>query len=290
MEKAFTLIELLIVIAIIGILAGMVVVNMSGATESARIAKMKVFSDSVRSSLLADRVSEWKFDETGGATATDTVGTNNGILTNGPARISGSDCVSGGCLSFDGNNDYVDYGNDPSFDIANAITIEGWVKWSNEDVKEIFVKMNNANTGVGSYEFFQSGSSVIFRTLKGGSARNLSSSSAISPNTWAHIIATWDGTTKKIFINGVQDASTQAEAAPIDLTTGKFVVGAYANGNYPFNGSIDEVRLYSAALPSSAIRERYLAGLDKLLAGGQIMNEEYQQRLSKLNLIYAARE
>jgi prepilin-type N-terminal cleavage/methylation domain-containing protein len=289
-EKAFTLIELLVVIAIVGILAGLAVVNMSGATEAARIAKLKVYSNSIRSSLMGNRVSEWKFDEVSGSAATDTVGTNNGTLASAPGRRLGSDCVSGGCLLFDGIDDYVDCGNGDNLNIANAITIEGWVKWTSATIKEIFVKMDNANTSPGSYEFYQNNSSVAFRTLKGGTMHSLSSSATISPNTWAHIVATWDGATKKIFINGVQDASTQAEAAPIDMTTGKFVIGAYANGNYSFNGYIDEVRVYNSALTASAIRDQYAAGLDELLASDQITSQDYKQRIEKLNSIYAVNE
>jgi prepilin-type N-terminal cleavage/methylation domain-containing protein len=282
-QKAFTLIELLVVIAIVGILAGLAVVSMSGATEAARVAKLKVYSNSIRSSLMGNRVSEWKFDEVSGSAATDTVGTNNGTLASAPGRRLGSDCVSGGCLLFDGIDDYVDCGNGDNLNVADAITIEGWVKWPSATIKEIFVKMDNANASPGSYEFYQNNSSVAFRTLKGGIMHSLGSSTTISPNTWAHIVATWDGVTKKIFINGVQDASTQAETAPIDLTTGKFVIGAYANGNYSFDGYIDEVRIYNSALTASAVREDYIAGLDQLLAKGAIAKQDYQQRLSELN-------
>ena len=72
-EYAFTLIELLVVIAIIGILSGLIITTMSGATESARIAKLKVYSNSVRNTLGANLVSEWKFDN---SNANDSWGSN----------------------------------------------------------------------------------------------------------------------------------------------------------------------------------------------------------------------
>ena len=122
-QKAFTLIELLVVIAIIGILSGLIITTMSGATESARIAKLKVYSNSVRDTLGANLVSEWKFDEGSSITASDTWGTNTGTLKeyggatcafsstlHCPQWQSETNCISGKCLSFDGADDYVECG------------------------------------------------------------------------------------------------------------------------------------------------------------------------------------
>ena len=64
-KKGFTLIELLVVIAIVGILAGIIIVSMTSATDSAIMAKAKVFSNSMRDSMSSSIVSEWKFDGTG---------------------------------------------------------------------------------------------------------------------------------------------------------------------------------------------------------------------------------
>jgi hypothetical protein len=47
-------------------------------------------------------------------------------------------------------------------------------------------------------------------------------------------------------------------------------------------GSIDEVRLYNEAMPTSQIQQMYFAGLNKLFTKNQITQTDYNQRLSEL--------
>jgi len=78
-------------------------------------------------------VAHWAFDEQYGQTAHDKVGNNHGTF--GADTNSGNDdptwkpageCKVNGCLGFDGSNDYLPLGSDPSLDIDN-MTISAWV-------------------------------------------------------------------------------------------------------------------------------------------------------------------
>jgi hypothetical protein len=201
-------------------------------------------------------VGYWKLDEGNGLTAYDsTSNANNGTITGatwdytydtfrltqqGKLKVKG--IVQGkDCLSFDGGTNRINCGNSSVFNIASAICMEGWVYFKESATKELFAKMNNANTGTsGSYELFQSGQKITFRT----GSNTMASLSDIPLNTWTHIVADWDGTTKRILINGVIDQST-AYSTAITSTTGDFVIGGYPNGNYPFIGLMDDVRLWN---------------------------------------------
>jgi prepilin-type N-terminal cleavage/methylation domain-containing protein len=283
-EKAFTLIELLVVIAIIGILAGLAVVSMSGATEAARIAKLKVYSNSIRSSLMGNRVSEWKFDEGAGANATDTVGTNNGALVNSPTRKSGTDCVSGGCLDFNGGSNYVNCGTDPSLTPVD-ITLEAWAKpatmltWMG-----IISNMTSWGTGFS----LQIGTAQNIAIMVSGAY--LQTTWTPEVNKWYYIAATHDSQTNLnvLYVNGKEERrSTRAisyESNP------KTYIGAFYTTSGSFSGTLDEVRIYNKALTSSRLRENYFSGIEKLLANGQITKQEYQQRLADLNSNYAVKE
>src|SRR3989344_4084516 len=76
-------------------------------------------------------VGYWSFDgkDMAGNTAYDRSGQgNNGTLTNGPTRAIGK---TGQGLSFDGSNDYVNAGRNPSLDMgANNFSVGGWIKTS----------------------------------------------------------------------------------------------------------------------------------------------------------------
>jgi prepilin-type N-terminal cleavage/methylation domain-containing protein len=282
-SKAFTLIELLVVIAIVGILAGLAVVSMSGATEAARIAKLKVYSNSIRSSLMGNRVSEWRFDEGAGTTTADTVGTNAGTLTNFNFSStsnwkSGSDCISGSCLIFDGADDYVDYPNNESLNITGGITIEYWIKY-------ISGGEFGLAKGWNEWRFFSNPLNIY--NMRDGGYSNWATGWAYSSNVWYHIVWTNTGSAEYLYVNGAVKASRNVSG--VLTSSGDLYIGGYPGGN-KFGGFIDDVRVYNAPLTASAVRDQYLVGLDKFLINGQITEQDYQQRLSDLNSIYAANE
>jgi prepilin-type N-terminal cleavage/methylation domain-containing protein len=282
MEKAFTLIELLVVIAIVGIIAGLAVVSMSGATEAARVAKAKSFSSSVRNSLLGNRISEWNFDEGLGTTTTDTIGSSNGTLANSPAWRSGSNCISGSCLEFDGTNDYVTCGNNPDLDLSGNFTLEVWVYPMQDKSSYVFSKTDYS--GVGGYSIYWSGASNSVRFYYGGSASVDSSAVFTEVNSWVHVVITSKQNALTFYKNGVSAGTASAIATTNTLN---FVIGnrpgSEGTAANTFNGRIDGVRLYNEALTASQARDNYLAGLERLLAKNLIARYEYDQRLADLN-------
>jgi prepilin-type N-terminal cleavage/methylation domain-containing protein len=292
MDKAFTLIELLVVIAIVGILAGLAVVSMSGATEAARIAKLKVYSNSIRSSLMGNRISEWRLDEGIGTTTADTVGTNNGTVVGVPAWKSGADCVSGKCLSFDGTDDYVSIGN---FQKPSSFTIEAWVSFVSYSQKNYpgIVWSGDSSTAWGISANFANGK--MYARVSDGSVMqgwvldDLNSSNY--PAGWHHLVFTGDGSMLKYYKDGRlfnSVAQTVSNSGMSSLSIGRW--GSYSAAESYFNGLVDEVRVYSQSLADSGIRNEYLAGLDRLLASGKITREEYRQRSAELNSNYAIKK
>ncbi|MFA5743044.1 MAG: LamG-like jellyroll fold domain-containing protein [Candidatus Paceibacterota bacterium] len=295
-QNGFTIIELLVVIAIIGILAGLITVGMAGSLERARIAKIQGFSSTLRTALMGNRISEWKFDEGMGTTTADTVGTNTGTLLPalGPAWKSGAECVSGGCLSFDGVNDYVDVGNviDANIDGTNSKTITAWIKPSSIQVGDhIVTKWTTAATGAGWQFNFGTALKLEFwaRNSAATDWNYIANSANFTTGKWQHAVVTINAGVIKLYKDGTEVSGTYLGSA-LDATNALSVQIGTRRGSSAefFDGSIDEVRIYNAALTASAIRGQYLAGLDKLLAIGEITQKEYQEKLLKLDSTYAA--
>lgn len=121
-----------------------------------------------------------------------------------------------------------------------------------------------------------------------GIAGNVTSDSAIALNTWTLITAAIDISSGyvEIYINGTLDVrdtnftfTSLYNNEPNTLTK----IGVY-NWTYDgyFDGLIDDVRMYDATLSSSQIKQNYIVGLNSLLAKGNILREEYNQRIDVL--------
>ena len=110
--------------------------------------------------------------------------------------------LSGEGQDFDGVNDSVNTGNVTG--IANAITVSAWVKHDTlPNSIERYVTVVS-ETAVIRHNFDQE---IQFYIKTDGSLRNLRVDGALTAGAWHYIVGTWDGTTQRLYLNGVQIAS-----------------------------------------------------------------------------------
>jgi prepilin-type N-terminal cleavage/methylation domain-containing protein len=306
-KQAFTLIELLVVIAIVGILSGLVIITMSGATQRATIAKAQVFNNSLRNSIMLNMVSDWSFDGSGvsdGSLSTaeyliDTWGQQNGTVTSYPPTVlSGNSCVSGSCLNFDGSTQYVSIPYNSVFNFGSAMTAMVWVKGGAQDTKYILNQVNLSTnvswaitTTAGSFDSSINKFRVIVSdngTFSSGHRKQYYANNIVFDNNWHLIGFTWNSGDLILYVDGVVASITKyANDAITSIynSSTNLLIGCDLTNNSPtnyFTGQIDEARLYNVAIPISQIKKQYYAGLNSLLASGNITNEEYRQGLDLL--------
>jgi prepilin-type N-terminal cleavage/methylation domain-containing protein len=297
-KQAFTLIELLVVIAIIGILSGLIVISMSGVTEKATIAKAQVFSNSFKNSLMMNLVSEWRFDGTttdgSAATVSDVLdnwrGLNNGTLSAAPPTIrTGSNCVIGSCLQFNGSTNYIEFGSDSSLSMGTGdASFSFWAKFDNALAPQYETLICGGGTAAPIEGFWirrENGTSRLFGRLYHNAINidgYLSSTNSLIDNTWYNIVVMFDRDgLVQAYINGTKTTySFNISTLTGDVqNNGTVRIGAWSPSSYRLTGKMDEVRLYNAITSISQIKEQYYIGLNSLLANGQINKEEYQNRL-----------
>ena len=91
---------------------------------------------------------------------------------------------------------------------------------------------------------------------------------------WTHVAATWNGSVTRLFVNGVQVASSNtANKPPSGFAT---VYVGYGEQAPPFRGSIDEAAYYPTALDTHTLRDHWMIGTaydhPSLVAGNSPLN------------------
>jgi len=288
-NKSFTLIELLVVIAVIGLLASIVIVNLTGTRSKANIARGLQFNQSIHHALGAYAVGVWSFDEGSGTIANDASGYgNNGTLVNGPVwRCASTDpnyTPSGpGCsLQFDGADDYVDMG-DILDQPENDFTISAWVKSTSTATGNnngIVYKRATGYSYSSGYRLNMPNGAFNLHIANGITSTSLSSGSGYNNGNWHHVAGIVKRNDElRIYVDGVSVANTPTTLTGSIDSTVNLGIGALVIGTsyyHPFNGLIDDVRIYEKALETAQVEELYYAGLQKLLSEGKINEQEYQ--------------
>lgn len=144
-------------------------------------------------------------------------------------------------LSFSGSN-YVQVPGSSSLNVSNNLTIEAWAKPASvSGFADIAGKGSSYELAVQQADY---GFQVLFQMLSGGTWYSATSvpSGALAPNQWYHIAATYDGSTMRIYINGVQMGSL-AVSGTIDTSTAPFRIATVDAQTDNFTGEIDEVRV-----------------------------------------------
>jgi PKD repeat protein len=197
-------------------------------------------------------VAAYGFEEGTGTGVSDRSGKgNNGVASSATWIATGR---FGKALSFNGASSWVTVADSPSLDPTNGMTLEAWVYptastpgWATAIMKE--------QAGGESYSLYANSDSDQPTTgvFTGGAIRALNAGTAVPPNAWTHLAATYDGATQRLYINGVQVAS-RAQTGAIATSSSPLRIGGNSVWGEFFKGYIDEVRIYSRALGTAEIQ------------------------------------
>jgi hypothetical protein len=221
-------------------------------------------------SVLADGPSGyWRLGETSGTTASALTGTTNGTYTGSPALgVSSLVGDTDTATYFDGTDDYVDLGDTYDFAGSSQFTVECWLnptaptaQYRRFVTKERYVNSSNRGGWYVSLASTVDGTPnrVVFGRFDGGAGNGIVfAATPLQAGRWYHIAATYDGTTMRVYLNGVQDGTTASSLSVEDHTI-PLTFGRRQGTDY-YSGMLDEVALYPSALSQTRIQAHYDAG------------------------------
>jgi len=159
-------------------------------------------------------------------------------------------------LDFDGVNDSILFITPKDIGETPQISYSVWVNLDSVTNRQYIVgNWLSSNGGTGLSLETIGGNALVFQIADGTNdsffnSRVSNFSTLVAPNTWAHILATWDGTDAKIYINGVlRNTWTPAGGYTISgySTTG-FKIGWVGNFSNLTNGKLDELGLFDSGV------------------------------------------
>lgn len=225
-----------------------------------------------RDIVLADSpIAFWRLGEASGTTAVDEVGTHDATYVGSPTLGEAGALVGDADTAVDlpTASDYVDCGDDDAFSpitTNDEFSIECWVRI--DDAGVFYAKGDTDNW---EYQLQVNMASVGWRmtlfdtTSSGGVYDRIDYLPSVipGPTDWTHLVVTCDGSTMRLYENGVEVASTPQTVTSRNGTAPLFLGGRAAMSAF-FNGSLDECAYYGYGLSSEQVLTHYQAGTDTL--------------------------
>lgn len=191
-------------------------------------------------------------------TANDsTSGASNGTITN---TTAGTGKIAGAANFGGASNDIINYSLPSALQITSAVTISAWVNITTSHTARFFGK----NVAVNAPPYMDYGlvidssNNASFRASASG-AYTATASYGISTSTWVLVAGTYDGTTLRLYTNGVERQTASASGA-MGNNGGTVTLGGSAeggsNGDY-FAGLADEARISNTARSAGWLLTEY---------------------------------
>jgi prepilin-type N-terminal cleavage/methylation domain-containing protein len=226
-------------------------------------------------SLKQGLVGWWTFDEGTGTTTKDLSGNgNNGTLLDASSTNADGNTPPqwttgkvGDALSFDGVDDYVNVENPSSGVLDFGTSSFSYSMWVNFDVGgdvigswQLPFWKGGSSYGYAGYDFeFSESSNRLDANISDGSGGYAKASYSYNfrDGTWHYIVAVVDraSNTITLFVDAIQRGQTTISTAFGSVSNSySLIIGS---PSFPFDGFVDEVRVYNRALSDSEIKVLY---------------------------------
>ncbi len=187
-----------------------------------------------------------------GTTVTDISGTNNnGTLTNGTSYVSSG---AASYFSFDGVDDFINLPINSGFN-TSSVTFEVWCRLQDRSNRHILLVNWQGN----ALEVNSDRSVVMYNFSSGGQLGALTSASAISWDTWVHLVGVYDNTAQALYtyVNGILSATRTSTPSTIYSVSVHKISGTDYGGQ--ILGRVSVAKHYNFALSGTQILQNFNA-------------------------------
>jgi hypothetical protein len=192
------------------------------------------------------------FDEGQGDVAGDSsqYGFDGTIM--GPQWVNGK---FGSGMGFDGVDDSIEIADAPELRLLDGGTVMAWANilgGGHASWPRLIHKSNTTGgTGPGYEILFDRANGDAVRVCLGGECQSYV---PLDRGTWYHVAMTFDGAMIRVYVDGEPAGENPQLGPTIDSPDLSVIVGNSFNGERQFEGTIDEVRIWSRILGVDEIR------------------------------------
>lgn len=185
---------------------------------------------------------------------------NTGTLTNSPTFSN----TNGGCIVFDGVDDYINCGNNSSLKLTGDITIDTWIYISanpSDWVRICGIGSSDGGSGNRMYGLWYNGTNasvtrnLLWQRYSPGT-QIYPTTVALSLNTWYYVSVTTNGSLHTLYLNNLSIGTTTS-AGPWTTNTVDNVTIGYAGFHTYHTGRIGLIRIYNRALTATEVLQNY---------------------------------
>ncbi len=217
--------------------------------QTASVSVRNVTAGGVVSSFEGPGIAAWSFDEGEGKRAFDRSGGFHARLVN----ASWTDGAEGSAVSFpvDGGRVAVNRFDGPE----ETFTVATWIRPDRLPEKyEVLLR-----TGSAAPLILESSGRLSYRVPGVNDSRLVSN--PLPTDRWTHVALTFDGTTKRLYVDGSLVRSQEVQdAGSVAFGNRMSIGGNYNIGGQSFDGAVDEFRVYDYALGDEEISSLAAAG------------------------------